>query len=309
MSRRGLSWTVAATALVAGLATSGFTVADPAGVEVAAIRAAASGACHARKGEDREGRAFVPAGAVALGEDGPGRPGKAVAVESFWIDRHEVTNRQFAAFVDATGHVTQAEREGASAVFVQPEHLSGDDAAQWWKLVRRANWRHPHGGGADDLAHADEPVVHVTYDDAQAYARWAGGRLPTEAEWERAARGDQSGPRSPQAWAYDDAGKPTANTWQGEFPLAQSNEDHFTGLAPVGCFSANAFGLVDMIGNAWEWTSTPVASGGPERLIKGGSFLCAFNYCANFRPAAWQAQEEGLGTSHVGFRVAYARAA
>ncbi|MBI1686110.1 formylglycine-generating enzyme family protein [Caulobacter hibisci] len=302
--RRGLSWAVAAGALVAGLATSGFTVADPAGVEVAAIRAAAPGACR-----PQQGRAFVPAGAVALGEDGPGRPGKTLAVEGFWIDRHEVTNRQFAAFVDATGYVTQAERDGSSAVFVQPEHLSGDDAAQWWKLVRGANWRRPHGGGADDLAHADEPVVQVAYEDAKAYARWVGGRLPTEAEWERAARGDQSGPRSPQAWAYDDDGKPVANTWQGEFPLAQSNEDHFTGLAPVGCFAANAFGLVDMIGNAWEWTSSPAASGPAQRLIKGGSFLCAFNYCANFRPAAWQAQEEGLGTSHVGFRVAYAKAA
>lgn len=302
--RRGLPGAAAVVALVAGLASSGFTTADPAGVDVAAIRAAPAGACHAQ-----EGRAFVPAGAVSLGEDGPGRPGRSVGVEGFWIDRHEVTNRQFAAFVDATGYVTQAERDGASAVFVQPEHLSGmDDAAQWWKLTPRANWRRPHGGGADDLAHADEPVVHVAYADAVAYARWAGGRLPTEAEWERAARGDQSGPRAPQGWAYDDDGKPTANTWQGDFPLAQSNEDHFTGLAPVGCFTPNAFGLVDMIGNVWEWTASPAGTSGVERLIKGGSFLCAFNYCANFRPAAWQAQEEGIGTSHVGFRVAYAAA-
>lgn len=304
MSRRGLPRAAGAVALAVGFVASGFTAADPAGVDVAAIRAASPGACGAR-----EGRAFVPAGDVALGEDGPGKPGKAAAVEGFWIDRHEVTNRQFAAFVDATGYVTQAERDGASAVFVQPEHLSGDDAGQWWKLVSKANWRRPHGGGADDLAHADEPVVHVAYDDAAAYARWAGGRLPTEAEWERAARGDQSGPRSPQGWAYDDDGRPTANTWQGEFPLAQSNEDHFTGLAPVGCFSANAFGLYDMVGNVWEWTSSPAGNTGVERLIKGGSFLCAFNYCANFRPAAWQAQEEGLGTSHVGFRVAYEKAA
>jgi formylglycine-generating enzyme len=302
--RRGLPWAAAVVVLIAGLANSGFTTADPAGVDVAAIRAAPVGACHAQ-----EGRAFIPAGAVSLREDGPGRPGRSVSVEGFWIDRHEVTNRQFAAFVDATGYVTQAERDGASAVFVQPEHLSAglDDASQWWKLTPRANWRRPHGGGADDLAHADEPVVHVAYADALAYARWAGGRLPTEAQWERAARGDQAGPRAPQAWAYDDDGKPTANTWQGEFPLAQSGEDHFTGLAPVGCFSPNAFGLSDMIGNVWEWTASPVGTSGVERLIKGGSFLCAFNYCANFRPAAWQAQEEGIGTSHVGFRVAYGK--
>ncbi len=285
-------------ALVAGLTAAAEV---PAGGDqardVATIRAAAPGACGAANG-----RVFVPAGETTLGEDGPGRPGRKNRVEGFWIDRHEVTNRQFAAFVAASGYVTQAEREGGSAVFVRPERLDGDDAAQWWRFVRGASWRRPHGRGGEDLAHADEPVVHVTFDDAQAYARWVGGALPTEAQWERAARGDQDGPRSPAAWAYDASGKPTANTWQGGFPMTQAGEDHYDGLAPVGCFPANAFGLDDMIGNAWEWTQS-TASGEGRRVLKGGSFLCAFNYCANFRPAAWQAQEEGLGASHIGFRV------
>jgi len=284
-------------ALVAGLTGAAAPPGVDAARDLAAIRAAAPGACGAANG-----RVFVPAGETTLGEDGPGRPGHKVRVEGFWIDRHEVTNRQFAAFVAATGYVTQAEREGGSAVFVRPESLDGDDAAQWWRFVRDASWRRPHGGGGDDLAHADEPVVHVTFDDAQAYARWVGGVLPTEAQWERAARGDQDGLRSPAAWAYDGSGKPTANTWQGEFPLTQASEDHYDGLAPVGCFPPNAFGLSDMIGNAWEWTQS-TASGEGRRVLKGGSFLCAFNYCANFRPAAWQAQEQDLGASHVGFRV------
>ncbi|TCS15287.1 formylglycine-generating enzyme family protein [Caulobacter sp. BK020] len=295
---------LAVVALIGGAGVAGFAPLDPVRTDLAAIRTDPPGGCHVQ-----DGRAFVPAGSTDLGEDGPSRPGRSVRVEGFWIDRHEVTNRQFAAFVAATGYVTQAEREGGSAVFVQPEGLSGDDAGQWWRFVRGASWRHPHGGAADDLARADEPVVHVAYEDAAAYARWAGGVLPSEAQWERAARGDQDGPRTPSAWAYDSKGLPIANTWQGEFPLSQSGEDHFTGLAPVGCFPANAFGLRDMIGNVWEWTSSAAANRADERLIKGGSFLCAFNYCANFRPAAWQAQEMDLGTSHVGFRVAYAQAA
>ncbi len=284
-------------ALVAGLTGGAAAPAsgDRAG-DVATIRAAAPAGCGAANG-----RVFVPAGATTLGEDGPGRPGSNVRVEGFWIDRHEVTNRQFAAFVAATGYVTQAEREGGSAVFVQPESLDGDDAAQWWRFVRGASWRRPHGAGGE-LAHADEPVVHVTFDDAQVYAHWAGGVLPSEAQWERAARGDQAGPRSPAAWAYDASGKPIANTWQGEFPLNQVGDDHYDGLAPVGCFPPNAFGLDDMIGNAWEWTQS-AAGGEGRRILKGGSFLCAFNYCANFRPAAWQAQEQDLGASHIGFRV------
>jgi formylglycine-generating enzyme required for sulfatase activity len=248
-----------------------------------------------------DGTARVPAGAVLLREDGEGRPGQAVRTQAFSIDRHEVTNRQFAAFVTATGYVTEAERQGAGAVFVVPADLQGLDAGQWWRLIRGADWRRPRGP-AGPAARLNDPVVQVTYADAQAYARWAGRRLPTELEWERAARGDQAGPRKPQAWAYTPEGKPLANTWQGVFPVVDQGEDGYRGVAPVGCFGAGDFGLYDMIGNVWEWTAQ-AADDPASRLVKGGSYLCAFNYCANFRPAAWQAQEADLPTSHIGFRT------
>ncbi len=254
-----------------------------------------------------DGQVYVAGGVTPIGEDGDGRPGVLVNVPGFWIDRHEVTNRQFATFVRKTGHRTQAEREGMGAVFVQPPAVSGlGDAAQWWRFVKDADWRHPTGPSRTAAA-PDVPVVQVTFEDAQAYARWAGGRLPTEVEWERAARGDQHQPVDPARWAYDASGKPLANTWQGLFPFVAQPEDGYPGLAPVGCFPANPQGLHDLIGNAWEWTITPVVGvvgdGPGRRVLKGGSFLCAFNYCANFRPAGWQAQEEDLPTSHIGFRV------
>jgi formylglycine-generating enzyme required for sulfatase activity len=248
------------------------------------------------------GRALIPAGSVPLGEDGAGRPGRTVAVPAFAIDRHEVTNRQFAAFVAATGHRTQAEREGASAVFVQPDGpVPLDNAARWWRFVDGADWRHPQGPASSIAGHEDEPVVHVTREDAAAYARWAGGALPDEAQWERAARGGQAGPVEPASWAFGARGVARANVWEGPFPVADSGADGFRGLAPTGCFGANGFGVHDMVGNVWEWT----AGDGPAGLVKGGSYLCAMNYCANFRPAAFQAQERDLGTSHIGFRVAY----
>jgi formylglycine-generating enzyme required for sulfatase activity len=144
-------------------------------------------------------------------------------------------------------------------------------------------------------------VVHVTREDAQAYARWAGGRLPTEAQWERAARGRQQSPADPASWAFDKTGKARANVWEGPFPVANTANDGFLGIAPVGCFEANDFGVYDMVGNVWEWTGGEGALG----LVKGGSYLCAMNYCANFRPAGFQAQEQDLGTSHIGFRLVY----
>ena len=251
-----------------------------------------------------DARRFVPAGAVLLGEDGPDRPGAPVRVGAFWIDAHEVTNRQFAAFVAATGYRTRAERDGASAVFVSPlEPVSLDDAARWWRMVHGADWRHPQGIGSDLAGKAEAPVVHVDRDDAAAYARWAGGRLPTDAEWERAARGEQHGPRDPMSWAFAD-GKPRANVWEGVFPMRDTGDDGYAGIAPVGCFDANDLGLYDMVGNVWEWVAGDAAVG----LVKGGSYLCATNYCANFRPAAFQAQERDLPTSHIGFRVAYSSA-
>jgi len=250
----------------------------------------------------RDGRVAIPAGTVLLGEDGEGRPGRAVAVKAFAIDRHEVTNRQFAAFVAATGYRTQAEREGASAVFVQPtEQVPLDNAARWWRFVEGADWRHPQGSGSGIVGGKDDPVVHVTREDAEAYARWAGGSLPDEAQWERAARGRQEGSVTPASWAFDDKDKARANVWEGTFPVADTGADGFKGIAPVGCFAANDFGVHDMVGNVWEWAAGEGAVG----LVKGGSYLCAMNYCANFRPAGFQAQERDLGTSHIGFRVAY----
>jgi len=251
----------------------------------------------------RDGRAAIPAGSVLLGEDGAGRPGRRIAVPAFAIDRHEVTNRQFAAFVAATGYRTEAEREGSSAVFVQPTGRVGlDNAARWWRFVEGADWRHPQGAASSIAGRDDEPVVQVTRADAEAYARWAGGTLPSEAQWERAARGTQSQPVEPTRWAFDAEDRARANVWEGVFPAVDTGEDGFKGIAPVGCFGANDFGVHDMVGNVWEWTAGDDAVG----LVKGGSFLCAMNYCANFRPAAFQAQERDLGTSHIGFRVTYA---
>lgn len=262
--------------------------------------APANTACDAR-----DGRAHVPAGTALFGEDGPGRPGQNVSVPEFWIDRHEVTNRQFAVFVKATGYRTHAERDGQSAVFVPPgEPVPLDHAARWWRFVRGADWRHPKGPDSRIADRANDPVVHVDRRDAEAYARWAGGRLPTEVQWERAARGTQDRPVGPATWAFGTAEAPLANVWQGSFPTQDTGEDGFKGIAPAGCFAANAFGIHDMVGNVWEW----VAGDGEIGLVKGGSFLCAAHYCANFRPAAFQEQEQDLGTSHIGFRVVYDRA-
>lgn len=250
----------------------------------------------------RDGRAIIPAGTALLSEDGPGQPGARVRVATFRIDRHEVTNAQFAAFVAATGHVTQAEREGMAPVFVLPSKpISLDDPRGWWRMVRGADWRHPQGPAGGIVGHGDDPVVQVSFEDAAAYARWTGGALPTVAQWERAARGDQTAERSIASWITSALHRPIANTWQGVFPLVDTGDDGHAGLAPVGSYPANAFGLVDMIGNAWEWTGDDGGDG--KRVLKGGSFLCAANYCANYRPAAWQAQEHDLGASHIGFRT------
>jgi len=243
----------------------------------------------------------IPAGTVLLGEDGTGRPGTATPVAAFRIDAHEVTNRQFAAFVAATGHRTRAERDGGSALFVAPtEPVPLDNAARWWRFVKGADWRHPQGPGSTLDGHWQDPVVHVDRSDAAAYAAWAGGYLPDVTQWERAARGGQTGPRDAMGWAFDH-GKARANVWEGVFPIVDTGADGYAGIAPVARFPANGFGVYDMVGNVWEW----VAGDDTVGLVKGGSFLCATNYCANFRPAAFQAQEQDFPTSHIGFRVAY----
>jgi formylglycine-generating enzyme required for sulfatase activity len=294
------------------------------------------------------GMLWVPAGSFAFGdtvyrEETPVRP---ATVQGFWMDRTEVTNAEFARFVQATGYVTTAERpvdaklhpglpqemqQPGAVVFVNPTELrNGGDPRQWWQYLPGANWRHPAGPGSSITGHDAYPVVAVTLEDAQAYARWSGRSLPTEREWEWAAGGGQTAalPTTPPTAPGTAPAQPAqANTWQGFFPLANQASDGFTGLAPVGCFAANAFGLHDMIGNVWELTADVYTEdhSGPETLapdqpplaarpaaangaagrhvIKGGSYLCAPNYCMRYRPGARQAQEDDLATSHLGFRT------
>lgn len=264
---------------------------------------------------------FIQGGSFLMGsEDGypEERPVREVTVSSFRIDRTEVTNRQFAAFVAATGYVTLAERAPdpndypkadpallvpGSAVFIPPV---GDDSSpelSWWRYMPGASWKHPEGPGSTIHSRMDHPVVHIAVEDAQAFAKWAGKRLPTEAEWEYAARGGLVG--KTYAWGdeFTPGGKQMANTWQGAFPRGNTADDGFTGTAPVGQFPPNGFGLFDMAGNVWEWTTTqalPAQTG--ERITKGGSFLCAPNYCSRYRPAARSPVTADTSTSHVGFR-------
>jgi len=296
----------------------------------------------------RPGMVWVPGGSFAFGdtvyrEETPVRP---ATVQGFWMDRTEVTNAEFARFVQATGYITTAERpvdaqlhpglppamqQPGAVVFVNPTELrNGGDPRQWWQYLPGANWRHPAGPSSSIAGRDAYPVVAVTLADAQAYARWAGRSLPTEREWEWAAGGGQTATEATNQPSNPGAtpAQPTqANTWQGFFPLANQASDGFTGLAPVGCFAANGFGLHDMIGNVWELTTDvytndhhgpdtlppdqpPVAArpDGPQgaagrHVIKGGSYLCAPNYCMRYRPGARQAQEDDLATSHLGFRT------
>ncbi|MBP6014368.1 MAG: formylglycine-generating enzyme family protein [Alphaproteobacteria bacterium] len=247
------------------------------------------------------GMVWIPRGTVEMGSDiYPEETRRTVTVDGFWIDHTEVTNAEFAEFVRATNYVTVAERKGTkgAAVFVLPSgNADLSTAASWWRYVEGANWRHP--GGPDTSIDGREhfPVVAIAYEDAAAYAKWTGRRLPTEAEWEHAARAG--------AAALPEREQPNdANTWQGVFPLINTSEDGFTGVAPVGCFKPNALGVHDMIGNVWEFTTDTFENQSPPaHVIKGGSFLCAPNYCLRYRAAARQPQEDGLGTSHVGFRT------
>lgn len=257
---------------------------------------------------------WVPGGSFVMGsnprypEEGPPR---LVRVEGFWMDSHEITNGEFRAFVKATGYQTMAERippatsqtpaemrVPGSAVFNVPTR----DDPRWWRWVVGAQWRHPSGAKEAIIGKDHEPVVQVAYQDAEAYAKWAGKKLPSEEQWEYAARGGN--PELPEP--LDNDGKPQANYYQGVFPVRALDTDGYVGRAPVGCFAPNGFGLYDMIGNVWEWTRSSGAradAGEPVNIIKGGSYLCAANYCARYRPAARQFQERSLGTDHIGFRL------
>lgn len=243
----------------------------------------------------------IPAGQLERGLD-PVYPEESaletVEVAAFQIQVHEVTNAQFAEFVASTGYVTEVE-QGAS------EGIAGAGSAQFhggrWHLDPAASWRTPKGEGSGIDSRPLDPVVHVTLADAEAYAAWAGGRLPTEAEWEHAARLGLPDPGRSTSGAYEEDGRPRANTWQGIFPVHNTAEDGFTGSAPVGCFPADRLGLYDMIGNVWEWTSSGYSPG--HNTIKGGSFLCAENFCRRYRPAARQPQEADFSSAHIGFRI------
>jgi formylglycine-generating enzyme required for sulfatase activity len=285
----------------------------------------------------------VSGGTFAMGSDTrypEERYTHAVHVDDFWIDRHEVTNAQFKRFVDATGYVTLAERgpdfrrhagltgdlaEPGSVLFVAPTTFNRD-LSQWWRYVKGANWREPSGPGSTSAGMENRPVVHITYGDALAYAHWLGRELPTEAQWEFAARGGAGSDVPDWTSAFGKDGKPIANTWQGVFPVYDTGEDGYGAPAPVGCFPPNGYGLYDMIGNVWEWTTDWYRPGHPRgeadnpagpnllevrlakgqmpsKVIKGGSYLCSSNYCGRYRPAARQPQELDLSAGHVGFRT------
>jgi formylglycine-generating enzyme required for sulfatase activity len=299
------------------------------------------------------GMVWIAGGTFRMGSDRhypEEAPAHRVGVDGFWIDRTPVTNRQFRRFVEATGHVTLAEiapnpqdypgalpsmLEAGSLVFAPPKHeVDLRDWSQWWTFKFGASWRHPYGprssiGGLDE-----HPVVHIAYRDAEAYAQWAGKALPTEAEWELAARGGLDGAEFAWGDELTPGGRHMANTWQGAFPVENLAADGWRRTSPVGAFPPNGYGLHDMIGNVWEWTSDWYSArhpadpdkacciprtprGGPEdasfdpcqpaikiarKVLKGGSFLCAPNYCRRYRPAARHAQPVDTSTCHVGFR-------
>lgn len=279
----------------------------------------------------------VPAGSFRMGSTDfypDEAPVRTVSVDGFAIEQHPVTNAQFGEFVSVTGYITIAERKLDPERYpgVRPDDLipgglvfrptSGPvdlrDWRQWWEWVPGANWRRPFGPDSDIAAKADHPVVQIAYADAAAYARWADRRLPTEAEWECTAR---AGSTCTYPWGDEvaPAGKLMANTWQGRFPYRNDGAAGWTGTSPVGAFPPNGFGLVDMIGNVWEWTSTrylphhrvlgeatpccgPNSDPGVHQTLKGGSHLCAPQYCHRYRPAARSSQSQDSATTHIGFR-------
>ncbi len=307
-----------------------------------------------------EGMVWVPGGEFSMGANGmvdgasccsPGTvsdslPIHRVSVDGFWMDATEVTNAQFAKFVEATGYRTIAEIAPTKEEFptAPPENLIAgsvvfaptpkavplNDHFQWWTYVQGANWRHPEGPGSDLKGRENYPVVQIAYPDAVAYAKWAGKRLPTEAEWEFADRGGLSGKL--YAWGDDfkPGGKFAANTYQGKFPVNDTGEDGFVGLSPVKAFPPNGYGLYDMAGSVWEWTSdwyradyfaTLAATGGvarspqgpdspldpaepteKKRVHKGGSYLCTDQYCTRYMAGTRGKGEVNTATNHLGFR-------
>ena len=268
----------------------------------------------------------IPAGEYRVGSDSfypEEAPVRSIHVGAFALDVAPVTNAEFARFVADTGYQTVSEKPPdpalypnlapeeqcpESAVFIPPPpSVDRSQPLAWWALVAGADWRHPQGPQSSIDDQMDHPVVHVAYEDALAYAAWAGKRLPTADEWEVAARGGLV--EQDYAWGSEMTpnGQWLANVWQGPFPWVNEQTDGWFWTSPVASFPANGYGLVDMCGNVWEWTSTlfPVPPGEQERrIIKGGSFLCAENYCHRFRPAALMGQTTDTATCHMGFRCA-----
>ena len=308
-----------------------------------------------------DGMVWIPGGEFSMGAADPfgderndvgmqatydSRPIHRVYVEGFWMDKTEVTNAQFARFVKNTGYVTVAERipraedfPGAppenlvagSVVFSPPDHaVPLDNHFRWWSYVKGANWRHPLGPRSDLKGREEYPVVHIAYEDTVAYAKWAGKRLPTEAEWEFAARGGLSGKVYPWGDEFRKAGRWMANSHQGHFPNQDTGEDRYRGIGPVAKFSPNGYGLFDVAGNVWEWTSDwyrpdyyarlakaggvarnpqgPNSSFDPsepyekKRVHRGGSFLCTDQYCSRYMVGTRGKGEVSTGTNHLGFR-------
>jgi formylglycine-generating enzyme required for sulfatase activity len=305
------------------------------------------------------GMVWIPGGEFSMGAQDPpnhddvgmqatldSRPIHRVYVDAFFMDKTDVTNSEFEKFAKATGYVTVAERKpraedfpGAppenlvvgSVVFSPPNHpVPLNDHFQWWSYVRGANWRHPLGPNSDLRGRGNYPVVHIAYEDAAAYAEWAGKRLPTEAEWEFAARGGLAG--EPFVWGdqFQPNGKWMANTHQGHFPVEDTGQDGFAGIAPVAQYPPNGYGLYDMAGNVWQWTSDwyrpdyyqqlaeaggvarnpegpdtpydPAEPGERKKTHRGGSFLCTEQYCSRYMVGTRGKGEVSTGTNHLGFR-------
>jgi formylglycine-generating enzyme required for sulfatase activity len=311
------------------------------------------------KNPSLKGMVFIPGGEFRMGardaqfaraDEYPVHP---VKVNPFFMDPHPVTNAQFQKFIDETDYITTAEKDidweelrqqlppgtakpadsllrASSLVFTPPgRRVNLNDVSSWWSWVRSANWKHPYGPGSNIKGMENYPVIHVSWEDAAAYARWAGKRLPTEAEWEYAARGGHDD--FIYAWGFERVsdGHPKANSWDGEFPVYNSQHDGFETLAPVGQYPPNDFGLFDMAGNVWEWchdfyhheyyktfnpnvvaenprgpktSYDPMEPNAKKRVIRGGSFLCNDSYCSGYRAAARMKCTEDTGMSHLGFR-------
>ncbi len=282
---------------------------------------------------------WVPGGSFLMGSNDfyrEERPVRRESVGGFWVDSHPVTNAEFRRFVGATGYATASERPPdpsmyrdadpsllvhGSLVFRKPRRpVDLRDYRTWWEYVPGADWQHPEGPESTIDGRDDHPVVHVTYEDACAYAAWAGKELPIESEWEFAARGGLDGATYAWGEAFAPEGRAMANTWQGRFPWENLKLDGYEGTSPFDAFPPNGYGLYDMIGNVWEWTASsftppraenfkksccvPSEPGGhvARRVVKGGSHLCAPNYCLRYRPAARQGEAVDTSACHIGFR-------